>query len=417
MHILHVSNFFPKHHRIWGGAEQICLRCIDLLKQQGLDISLLTTPADVRAKEDFKTSTIKTLKNYLAPLLKGPFLLMKSWGLLLDPFSFFCFNKILKKDKPDIIHFHKIEEFSLLLVLSAVFNKIPSVMTIYDYYYLCPKETLIKDDDAICRVFNTSRCVKCIGSKRFNFLKAFLLCLRKKIFNYLLKKINAFVVLSESSRFILESAGINKDKIFVIRQPFIFDEVRDNKCNNGNTILFIGWLQPRKGVGILIEAVKHVIAELKDVKLIIAGDIQDKCYEEKIRNLIKSCKLADNVSILGKVPYGEVKRILKGASVVVIPEQWENMSPAVLIEAMYFKKPVVASNIGGIPEFIKNGVDGFLVEPRDAQGFARAIVKLLKNKEKAEEVGCLAGEKITELFNKKNTIGQLIKLYEEMVKA
>lgn len=417
MRILHIANYLPGHHKIWGGAEQITLRTIELLMQQGHESAAVTTLPSQNIKENFDVYPVKTLKDYFGLFLKAPFLFMKTCGALPDIFAFAGVNKILKKYKPDIIHFHKIEEFSISVLFAALINKIPAVMTIYDYFYLCPAETLTKNASDSCREFSGPKCIDCIASRKHFIFKSFFLSLRRKIFGFFLKKISAFIVLSESSSDILKSYGVKKEKIFVIRQPFLFESAAEPRAREGeNTVLFIGWVQPRKGLHIAVEAMKDVVKEIKGAKLIAAGEISDKDYEQKIKGLIKNYGLENQVSILGKLPYDKVKELQDAASAVIVPEQWENMSPAVLIESMWRGKPVIASRIGGIPEFITDGEDGFLADPKDWRCFARKIIEVLKNKKKSGEIGKKAKEKIEALFAQGQTAGKLIGVYNEMVR-
>lgn len=416
MNVLHVSNFLPEYHKIWGGAEQIALRTARLLKKSDINVSFCTSKFLKKKEENLDIYTVKNLKTYLGNSFVKIFNSLKTYGLMFDIPAYISFLSILKKTKPDVIHFHKFEEFSFSLICAANLRKIPKVVSIYDYFYFCPLETLEKTDGGACKKFNGVHCAQCIPSRRFSALRKFFLMARRNILKFFLSKIDAFIVLSESSEKILENYGIKKEKIFVIRQSFSTQEVIENNAGaKEKIVLFIGWVQARKGLHVIVEAMKEVVRNIKDAKLFVAGDAPDKEYEEKIKNSIRVYGLENNIFILGKLSYNEVKELFSKASVVVIAEQWENMSPAVLVEAMYYGKPVVAGKIGGAPEFINDGEDGFLVLHNCAAAFAEKIIKLLKDRKKAENIGRKAHDKIVKLFSEEETIGKLIGVYNELV--
>jgi glycosyltransferase involved in cell wall biosynthesis len=80
--------------------------------------------------------------------------------------------------------------------------------------------------------------------------------------------------------------------------------------------------------------------------------------------------------------------------VVVIPEQYENMSPLLMIEAMSMSKPVVISRAGGIPEFIEDGVSGWLANPLDPGDFADKIIRVFRDPDHAKAMGENARQRI-----------------------
>lgn len=101
---------------------------------------------------------------------------------------------------------------------------------------------------------------------------------------------------------------------------------------------------------------------------------------------------------------------------VVIPEQWENMSPVVLIEAMCHGKPVVASRIGGIPEFVEDGASGLLADPCSPSSFAGCVSSLLLDGARSSAIGAEASRRIRALMDRKTIMLKYRELYEYAIK-
>ncbi|MBS1809103.1 MAG: glycosyltransferase family 4 protein [Acidobacteria bacterium] len=140
-----------------------------------------------------------------------------------------------------------------------------------------------------------------------------------------------------------------------------------------NTILFFGRIWDYKGLQYLIEAEPLISARVPNVRIVIAGRGDDfSKYERMMKN-------RDRFEVLNyRIPDEDVARLFQEASLVVCPYVEASQS-GVLAIANAFGKPVVATNVGGIPEMIEEGKTGLLVPPRDARSLADAIASLLEN--------------------------------------
>lgn len=148
------------------------------------------------------------------------------------------------------------------------------------------------------------------------------------------------------------------------------------RIGNGKVVLFLGRLEEIKGVQLLIEAIRTLTDfQTGAASLYVAGDGQDRSYLE---GLITQYKLEKGLHFLGTVPREEVPPLLAAADVVCVPSIAQKDGvvegmPVVVLEALAMGRAVIASQIGGIPDVIQDGVNGFLVEPRDPQALARKI--------------------------------------------
>jgi glycosyltransferase involved in cell wall biosynthesis len=158
--------------------------------------------------------------------------------------------------------------------------------------------------------------------------------------------------------------------------------------DDGKTILFFGRIWPYKGLDFLIRAEPWIAAQSQDYKIIIAGEGEDfGRYHQMMVN-------PERFEVINRhIPEPEANLLFRRASVVVLP-YIEASQSGVIPVAYTYGKPVVASNVGGLPEMIEDGVTGLLVPPRDDQKLAAAIVKLLKDKALRHSMGAAGERKI-----------------------
>ncbi len=159
-----------------------------------------------------------------------------------------------------------------------------------------------------------------------------------------------------------------------------FPEYLDGKQN----ILFVGRLERRKGLMYLLKAFRRVKSELPNTRLIVVGPgtVLRKRYENWVsRNHVP------DVVFTGFASYEDLPRYYRTADIYCSPATGGESFGIVLLEAMAMKKPVVASNIEGYATVINNGADGVLVPPKDDRALAAAIVSLLKDERKRQELG------------------------------
>jgi len=140
-------------------------------------------------------------------------------------------------------------------------------------------------------------------------------------------------------------------------------------------LLCIAMHNEKKGLDVLLQAFALMSAEYMQLQLILAGDGP---LRERLENQASSLGIQKRVEFLGLMGRVEIAELIRGCEVFVLPSRSEPFG-IVLTEAMAFRKPIVATNVGGIPEIIKNGTDGILVEPDNPKALAEALVKVLQN--------------------------------------
>lgn len=168
---------------------------------------------------------------------------------------------------------------------------------------------------------------------------------------------------------------------------------RDMGLERGAVVLFVGNLVRWKGVSVLIEAFAQVRAE-RDVRLVLVGSGDD---ENELRRQTARAGVEARVIFAGRQPHHRIPAFLAAADVFVLPSLDEGL-PRAGIEAMAMCVPVIATRVGGLPELIRHGETGWLVEARQPRALAEAVTSVLANPELALEVGRRAREEVVARF-------------------
>lgn len=174
-------------------------------------------------------------------------------------------------------------------------------------------------------------------------------------------------------------------------------------------LLFLGRLGERKGIYDLLEAAAKVRLHFPDMRLLCGGDGD----LEGVAARAKELGVAENVRILGWVAGIEKQRLLAEASIYILPSYNEGL-PMGVLEAMSAGLPVVTTPVGGIPDAVQDGVEGYLVEPGDIDGLANAIEKLLADAELRGRMGLAGRSKVDACFTPERVLPKVMALYQEL---
>ena len=170
-------------------------------------------------------------------------------------------------------------------------------------------------------------------------------------------------------------------------------------------VVFAGRVTAPKGVDVLLRAASDV-----DGEFVICGDGWDM---ERSRKLASTLGIESRVTFTGWLSAEELAQALADASVVVVPSLWPEPFGLVGIEALAAGRPVVASATGGIADWLKDGVNGLLVEPGDAPALARALDELLADPERQSAMGAAGRDSVARRFTPETHIAALLDGYRE----
>lgn len=418
MKICHVTDTLPGYHKIWGGAERATVRLIEALGRAGVENHVCSIPPEKEVKEAFSFHPIRTIDSFFKDPVAKTIRKVKRVWYSYDPVACRDLRKLLISVKPDLVHFHNINILSISLIKVAKELNIPTVMGIYDYWAFCPKSTLIDSDNNPCSEVQGVKCIECVNPSSVKRIHAYFLKKRGPFFERYLKYVDAFAVLSESSASVLKRCGIDDGKIFTIRQIFPVASFKPAGFQgiDMHSVLLVGWVQHRKGAHVLIDAMPSLIKDFPDARLNIVGELIEKDYLGKLQESIDKNGLSNAVFIRGRVSEEELEDCFKRAHVLVIAEQWENMSPVVLLEGMARGKAIVAGGIGGIPEFLRDEKNGFLAAFNDPEDFADKIRQVFQSDDIGEGFGKAARADVETMFEEKTVIDGYMNFYKQLVR-
>lgn len=192
------------------------------------------------------------------------------------------------------------------------------------------------------------------------------------------------IALSEKwRRFLLEEVGSDV-RVEIASNPVdcLFAEaLKEGRSAAGNrqkVILFLGSLGKRKGVFDILMAAPSIFKNHPDAQFIFAGAEESRGEKLRIDELCREKKLDEKVAFIGVVTGKEKVELFQNAMIYILPSYGENL-PFSLLEAMALGLPVVTTPVGAIPEIVKDGENGFLVEPGDVNAIASCVNRLLRD--------------------------------------
>jgi glycosyltransferase involved in cell wall biosynthesis len=296
--------------------------------------------------------------------------------------SIFLLCRYLKNNKISVIHNNGITA-SLFGTISGKIIKVDKVITTIHGF---------SDDDRMER----QKLVKII----FNWLEKILF-----YFN------DNYIAVSFAIKEHLVNKGLNSNKIDVIHHGINLNnhllEEHDNKSLTGKiNICSIGRLEKIKGYEYLIKALKEYLKTEEDN--IICNIVGDGSERKNLEKLCEELQIKKNVRFLGYLD--NVEQVLKKSDIYVQPSLNEAFGIS-LLEAMKFGKPVIASEVGGIPEIIKNNKNGLLFKNKDYCELASKIKELVKNDKLRNEIGKEARKSVESNFQIKKSIQRIEEYY------
>ncbi len=235
--------------------------------------------------------------------------------------------------------------------------------------------------------------------------------------------VDRFIVVSDSlKRALIEGRGIVAQGVIRIYNGIEVDQFHPGIQRNNLRAEFkiptdapligaIGRMVWQKGFKYLLDAAPEIVRAVPDVRFLFVGDgpLKDKLKEKS-----EKLKVTDRLIFAGFRT--DIKAILSTIDLLVVPSLLEGF-PMVTLEAMAMAKPVIATNIDGITEQIITGQDGILVPPKDNGALARAIIKVLNDRESAKRMGLAAREKVEKHFSIEKMVNETEKVYLSLIKS
>lgn len=371
MRILLVTNYFPPHYT--GGAEVVVYNECHGLRQRGVEASVLMINGRMaQAQDDHHQEQGVPVHE----ITRQPYLLNNPAVQAFDPRIYRAVAAEVRRVRPDLVHIHNVSGASLAPFVACRRAGVPVVLTLHDHWLLCPNNMLYRQDGTLCDpAVSPGACRDCF--RRYDFWAD--IPRRRPIFAWLVRNVRLFVSPSQKLVDLHVAAGHDPARFRVVPngiKPALFQPPSDprvreivREAGRFRTLLFAGAVVETKGVMTLVEAVPLLARYVQDFRLVVAGDGEQPLMEA-LRRLDPA-----RVTLLGRVPFQEMRALYAAADLVVVPSTWYENSSMVVYESLLAGTPVLGSAIGGTPELIDEGTTGYTFPPRDTVALVAQVVR------------------------------------------
>lgn len=408
MKVLFITNFFPP--RYMGGAGVSAVNSCYGLLRRGHECSVLSINPrfgeDVDRSYAFKGIPVREV-GYQHRLRFQ----------VCQVFDRRIYRRIvweLERTKPDLVHVHNVSGTSLAPFVACRKLGVPTVLTLHDHWLLCPNNMLFRRGGTLCNP--ASRSWGCKGCyRRYDFWGD--IPWRRSVFARLVQNVRLFIAPSQKLVDLHVMAGYDQERFRVLKsgiEPDLFQSPAasaaqlDQEYSSFNTLLFSGAIVETKGVDTIIHALPLLAKYIDRFHLLVAG-WGDDAFMNKLRRYEPA-----PVKLLGKIPFYELKVLYASAKLTLVPSIWYDNSPIVIYESLLAGTPVLGSDIGGIPELIREGNTGYLVEPGDPIAFAeKAILHFARPARERRAMRWRCAEYANENLTLDHHIEGLLSIYHE----
>ncbi|MFV9505139.1 MAG: glycosyltransferase family 4 protein [Oscillochloridaceae bacterium umkhey_bin13] len=306
----------------------------------------------------------------------------------------------MRAARPDLLHLQSGYLIGAGVIEAAHAQAIPSVVTLHDYWFLCPRITLLRGDGRVCTDIpsDPAGCAWCLQlDQRRHRLpeqisggamgRAWMAlagetgreqqAMRRAYLQRVLGMADLAIAPSQflAGRF---KALLQPERLQTIRLGIDSSDLQETPQPSANPetlrLAYLGQIAPHKGVHLIIQAMKLLSAHGKPVELAIYGNPeQNPAYTRQLRSLIGTDPC---ITLAGRFAHSQLRSILAHCDCTIVPSIWYENSPLTIMEAHAAGRPVITSRLGGMAELVRDGVDGLHFAPGDAADLARQIQRL-----------------------------------------
>ena len=320
--------------------------------------------------------------------------------------------QLLQDEQPDVVHVHNIQNVG---VLQACLTYGPTILTTHDYRFICPASNFFfKRTREICtRPCVGPGCLWATARKRCMTLRPshapyFYYRARWAIGNA--KRLSAVVAPSEGTRKRLLAAGFESSSLTVVPyfcpiEPAPIPRVAPRQP----TITFVGRTALNKGADVFVDALSLLPKSMQGV---MVGNLDARGREDLARRA-RELGCGERLHFHPWSGREAVIRLLDSTTVLIFPSLWPETLGIVGLEALSRGVPVVASDVGGVREWLYPGKNGYLVPPKSPKHIAAAVEALISDPDGLDRLGYAAIRTITERFLPEHHIAALMALYQQ----
>lgn len=403
MRVLHVNKFLYRR----GGAEGYMLDVAELQRDAGDEVAFFGMRHPDNEPQRYEAWLPDLIELEPAPhgLHKAPAAARMIWSTS----SRRGMSRVLRDFQPDIVHFHNIyHQLSPSILAGVARAGVPCVMTLHDYKLACPSYQLL-DHGSLCEACVTGgpwqaarrRCKD--GSLAASSLLALETWLHRVSRAY--SPVDVFISPSRFLADVMVRAGVFPERMRVINH--FVELTPPATSSDGRRLVFAGRLSAEKGVDVLIEAMSMAGTQ---ARLDIAGDGPERA---RLEALASRHAMGSRITFHGRLAKPELTRLMNRSTASVVPSRWHENQPMTVLESFAAGVPVIATSLGGLPELVRDGVDGWIIPPEDPVALARAIDCALSDPLGTARRGLSARERVAHDFSPGTHLQHLGEVYGE----
>ena len=394
-----VHQFFPDCH---SGTEQYCLAAAREAQRQGDEVTVLSLHWENHLERP-------PIRLFEAPYEGVRVIRLNHWRGLnpndvlrdyenrhLDGW----FQAVLDDVRPDAVHFFHLRQLGSNLIAVARRNGARTVVNLMDFWYLCPRFTLLRTDGALCAgpPDGGRGCVACehpelggvtpatghaeLSDAPDQRLRALLDRPQRQLAN--LAQADAVIAPSHFLADLFAQNGLPRDRMQVVPyglEPGRIAPIPVERPRRPLRLGFCGVLSPWKAPHLAVEAVRD--SDL-DVRLTIHGRTAEPMFQDYIDGVMQGAAGDDRIHFPGPYAQADAARVFADMDVLVVPSTWYENTPFVVLEAFTAGVPVIASDLGGLSEAVRDGENGWLFAAGDVASLHAIIARI------TADPGCFA---------------------------
>ncbi|MEO0933588.1 MAG: glycosyltransferase family 4 protein [Cyanobacteria bacterium J06641_2] len=380
-----------------GGAETQILSLRDNLRALSHDVRLFTSVAKPVAD---------------SPLLSeyscfGTNTLFQVFSQTANASAYVNLRRVLDEFQPDVVHV-RMFMWQLSPLILPLLEKVPSLYQTAVYKAICPMGTKLLPDGSPCEYSAGKACLHqgCLTPQSW-----IVYMMQRNLWLHWRHAFNTVVALSHAMKANLEAEGITPVKVIHNSVP---ERSLRPPLKGIPKVAFAGRLVYEKGIDVLLKAFAQVKKRVGEAELMIAGQGVE---EQNLKALAEELGVQKSVQWLGHITIEELEQHFDNAWVQVVPSLWAEPFGNVTTEAMMRGTAVIASAMGAQPEIVRDNETGFLVPPGDVTALADALLKLLSNRQLAEEMGQAGHKRAIEEFSEERRTQNFLDIYQEIIYA
>lgn len=401
MRILLVNKF----HYLRGGSEKYYFELAKLLKSHGHTVAFFS----MKNENNIKTGDREYFVDEIDMNTGSKF---EALNVIYSKKNKALMEKALEEFKPDIVHINNFQRQLSASIIDAVKEKnIPLIMTAHDLNPICPASIMLYNGE-VCEDCITKGYTSCIKKKciKNSMLKSVLGYIEKKYYDLhkMFCKVDCIISPSEFNKNQLLKGKLKCNDITVIHN--FVNETKKTNYTLGDCAFYFGRLSREKGILNLVEAINNI----PGARLIIAGDGPER---ENIQAYIKEHKLENRITLLGYLNQNDIRENIRKCRFVAVPSIWYENCPYSILETMEIGKPIIGSRIGGIPELIQDGINGFTYEHNDVSELTNKLIKMFSNDEMIKQFSKNSKQIFIENYSAETYYNKLMTVYNKYIKT